>query len=359
MSSVLFILGAGASRDCGAPLMGDFLDVATDLFKSGQLDEEKKDFQMVFETIGKLQRVHSKAQLDLNNIESIFTALELGNVIGVLPGVESENIPLVISALKRVIVKTLEKRIKFPVAEHGFIIAPGSYTKFAKLLKKIQQKSKPKHSVSVITFNYDIALDIAMAREGIGPNYVIESSVTGPYDIELMKLHGSLNWFSNVASHEILSFHPKEYLTKYSAIGFNECFLDISNHCFNYFSNQSIDIDKDPIIVPPTWNKSDYHKMLTRVWSKAAFHLSEAEYIFIIGYSLPETDAFFRLLYALGSEGVAMFRKIVVFNPDVNGGVNERFSKMLGPGALAKYSYQVNGFAQSIDIISNSFNFEQ
>jgi hypothetical protein len=37
------------------------------------------------------------------------------------------------------------------------------------------------------------------------------------------------------------------------------------------------------------------------VWRTAAQHLSEAEHIFIIGYSLPETDQFFRYLYGLGT----------------------------------------------------------
>ena len=53
---------------------------------------------MVFDVIGKLQAVHSKAQLDLTNIESIFTIMELGQVIQTLPGFKAEQIPQAIAA---------------------------------------------------------------------------------------------------------------------------------------------------------------------------------------------------------------------------------------------------------------------
>jgi hypothetical protein len=36
------------------------------------------------------------------------------------------------------------------------------------------------------------------------------------------------------------------------------------------------------------------HTGLSSVWRAAATHLAEAENVFIIGYSLPDTDEFFR-----------------------------------------------------------------
>jgi hypothetical protein len=77
MSNVVFILGAGASKQAGAPLMANFLDVSTDLLRANRVGESKVHFERVFTAIGGLQAVHSKAQLDLNNIESIFTALDI------------------------------------------------------------------------------------------------------------------------------------------------------------------------------------------------------------------------------------------------------------------------------------------
>jgi hypothetical protein len=99
VSDIVFILGASASKQCGAPLMADFLDVANNLKRTGGAKDKSEHFDNVFRAIGALQAVHSKAQLNLTNIESIFTALEISNVLKKLPGFESEEIPSVIASL--------------------------------------------------------------------------------------------------------------------------------------------------------------------------------------------------------------------------------------------------------------------
>lgn len=43
MSNVVFILGAGASKQSGAPLMANFLDVASDLLRSNSVEEKEKN----------------------------------------------------------------------------------------------------------------------------------------------------------------------------------------------------------------------------------------------------------------------------------------------------------------------------
>ena len=102
-------------------------------------------------------------------------------------------------------------------------------------------------------------------------------------------------------------------------------------------------------IVPPTWNKGAYHNQIDRVWKKAARHLSEAEYIFIIGYSYPQTDEFFRYLYALGSIGDGWLEKLIVFNPDP--AVGERVKGLLGPLARDKFAALTNPFDQAVQYL--------
>ncbi|WP_233079735.1 hypothetical protein, partial [Rheinheimera soli] len=110
MSDVVFILGAGASVDAGAPVMGDFLERAQRLLVTRKVEDKREHFERVFLAISKLQVVHSKAQLDLNNIESIFTAFELAKIIGHLPGFDSSRkISALIESFKEVIVATLEQ----------------------------------------------------------------------------------------------------------------------------------------------------------------------------------------------------------------------------------------------------------
>jgi hypothetical protein len=78
----VFILGAGASKESGAPLMNEFLDVTEDLLREDAFDSASAEkIKEVFEIITYLQGVYAKSYLDLNNIESLFGAIEMARVI--------------------------------------------------------------------------------------------------------------------------------------------------------------------------------------------------------------------------------------------------------------------------------------
>jgi hypothetical protein len=361
MSNVVFILGAGASKQAGAPLMANFLDVATDLLRSGQVDDKREHFERVFTAIGGLQAVHSKAQLDLNNIESIFTALELGRIIKSVPGIDDHSlIPDTIASLKELIVKTLEATIAFPKRQSN-VFAPKPYDAFASLIKHLLTEAFPQQSVAILSFNYDISVDYALYREQLDINYVIEPPPTKRKSVDLLKLHGSLNWATETETRRIRPLHLPHYFTKNQYPNFDvngEVKISIGSSLYNYFLRQinpPVKVDLEPVIVPPSWNKADYHQALSEVWASAANHLSEAENIFIIGYSLPETDSFFRHLYALGSVGKSALRRIIVFNPDRSGETDSRFRALLGPGSMARYEYLPMTFAEAINHIYNFF----
>src|SRR6185437_16262326 len=73
-------------------------------------------------------------------------------------------------------------------------------------------------------------------------------------------------------------------------------------------------------LVPPSWNKTQYWEQLGEVWSAAARELSTAQEITLIGYSLPDSDSFFRDLLALGLEGPTRLRAFNIVNPDATVG---------------------------------------
>jgi hypothetical protein len=358
MSNVVFVLGAGCSKECGAPLMADFLDVASYLHSTGEVRDKAPHFERVFKAIGKLQAVHSKSQLDLINIESVFNAFEIANTIEKLPGFETAEIPGVISSLKEVIVTTLEQTIKFPFRGSHIINAPQTYQQFTRLLQHILNDAAPTHTVSVITFNYDIAIDMALHMARIGPDYGFDSS-TSSGTVPLLKLHGSLNWAARVDDNSVIPLPLKDYLTKYSIRGFREtgeCSIPIGAQLQEYFSKHTdIKVKAEPVIVPPTWDKTEHHQILSQVWGRAAKELGEAEYIFIIGYSLTETDVFFRLLYALGTVSDTPLKKIEVFNPDNSAEIRNRFKSLMGSGAIARFDYIPFNFSDSISIIKAYF----
>ena len=112
----------------------------------------------------------------------------------------------------------------------------------------------------------------------------------------------------------------------------------------------------EPVLVPPTWNKAESHRAIGDVWRKAAESLTEADNIFIFGYSLPPTDGFFRYLYALGTVGPRPLQRFWVLDPDRTGAVKSRFEGLLGYGAKARFEFHPDDFEHAIKRISDTFS---
>jgi hypothetical protein len=88
MSKHVFILGAGFSHSAGAPLMSEFLERAENLFRR---DDGHGTYDRLFTVLSALQSVHSKSDLDLYNLESVFGVFEMGRTLNRLPGVKPEE----------------------------------------------------------------------------------------------------------------------------------------------------------------------------------------------------------------------------------------------------------------------------
>lgn len=329
--------------------MKDFLDVAKDI--NATADNKDEDFSLVFDAISELQRVHSKASLDLDNIESVFAAFEMANVLRRLGDFqEIERLP---RAMKRVIQKTLTEKVRFNVAQAVLQPADG-YKRFAKIISDAVSggpaatdlfRPRQYKNFSVITFNYDLCVDYALRFNDIPIRYCLNATDPMVLDfvlnsVAVLKLHGSLNWAQcseckEISSVDISKAREKQYFnlanqnTKPIVVDFSGL-----SHCGKPLI--------DPYIVPPTWNKTQYHSNLEFVWRQAAAELSEAENIFVCGYSLPDTDYFFRYLFALGSVGRVRLKKFWVFDPDAS--VEGKFRKLLGQDSLPRFEYHTDGF---------------
>jgi hypothetical protein len=248
--------------------------------------------------------------------------------------------------------------VEFPVSGKK-IYSPAPYDSFSDLVRYLNDEAYPRKKSSVITFNYDIAVDYALFQNGLGPDYGLGQTVKGNPVVPLLKLHGSLNWGSESGKGGIRPLLLSDYFSKYSLSPFPEIRnvrVPIGSQLKDYFDRfTDVEIEKEPFVVPPSWNKADHHKSLSSVWQRAAQELSEAQYIFVIGYSMPETDAFFRLLYALGTAEGGFLNGIEVFNPDDTGVVKGRFSGMLGPGAESRFQYHEETFESAIKRIKSYF----
>ena len=345
MSKIVFVLGAGASAHCGTPLMNNFLEVAQDLLRLGEVDEVKEDFENVFDAVGHLHAIQSKAKINTYNIEDVYAAFEMGKLLDSLPGVESNKIEGLTSSIRKVIGYTLEKTTKLP--SNGTTDVPETYYKFAGIIESL---IKEKRDCSIITFNYDLGLDYALYGRRILPDYSFgDIDLTGKKFVTYLKLHGSLNWGKCRKCPKITPYRGFQYTKKvvgraYSTI---PIISPLKRQKCSYCGEL---LEEDPFIVPPTWNKTAFHAQIDQVWKRAALELKDAENIFVLGYSFPSTDLFFHYLFALGVDMTTILRGFYVYNPDPS--VKERFEDLLGSGISERFHFYDLSFEEVIQGVS-------
>ena len=332
MSETLIILGAGASASCGAPLMANFLDLAEEA-RSGSLDTEAAGhFDAVFNAIEALNRAHTKASLDTDNVEDVFGALEMADLL------ELDSVPTELAAAMRtVIARTIEAHVEFPITS-GSISPAEDYLLLSNWIKGGMSRAVPRQTV--LTFNYDCALDFALWKNGLGIDYGLSDDGLERPGVELLKLHGSLNW---VRTADDIVPYPIGQLEKRITHRLSTMPPGGSESVTVPFSQMALQqhhkgtgVDGELAIVPPVWSKLEHYGAMRRIWSPAAEALRRADRIVVCGYSLPATDQFFRHLYALGTIGPTRIKGFHVLDPDR--GVEARFQNLLG--ALTRQRFE-------------------
>ena len=354
----VFILGAGASVHAGAPVMKNFLDVAEDLLLGGHLDsQDAKQFHAVFKGMHGLQGSLAKASMDLSNIESVFAAFEMAALLGT--GQDQVDGVKLTEAIRRLIVVTLEKTIKFPFIPGEINAGPRpteEYSHFTAALRDIMEADRP---VSIITFNYDVALDYAMERS-LGFSYCLDGLETP--EVHLLKLHGSLNWAKWINTKRKWCVTPRPLrgvpLKEWPQVVPNHVTSSVGSTMSGYRPPNSswVRTHDLPLIVPPTWSKREHQRKIRNVWRFAAQDLSQADNIFVLGYSLPETDHFFRYLFALGTMGETRIKRFLVSDPAMKSdeALRRRFKALLGPLAAERFQCWDYTFGKAIDEILRS-----
>jgi predicted small metal-binding protein len=78
----VFILGARASVEAGAPLMRDFVQKAKLLQSQRAYGIHATEIQDVLDAAFKnLRSVHAKSSIEYDNIEELFSAIDIGQLI--------------------------------------------------------------------------------------------------------------------------------------------------------------------------------------------------------------------------------------------------------------------------------------
>jgi hypothetical protein len=324
--------------------MNSFLDKARDLYPLIRDQRWIDAAQLVFKAISALQRVHSKSELNLFNLESLFTTFEMAATLGHLPDLTEDEISKLVESLQTVIVFTLDYSMRFPVSLTEGFIASAPYRRLVDLLHNFRQANS---SVAIITFNYDVAVELALHYNHVEFSYCLDGSQQQRDVTPLLKLHGSINWgATDSAPNAPIVECPIAWLDNFeycqsclarSIEPHSQSFsLNVGSRFFNYLREGGHkDVREAPVIVPPGMYKTEYQNSLAHVWKAAARELADAEYIYVAGYSLPATDFFFHNLYALGTVSPTILRRFSVI--DTNPKIEGRFKSLLAPGARDRF----------------------
>jgi hypothetical protein len=335
MARNVIILGAGASAAAGAPLMFDFLDAAEKIVAIGNTGRFEADFKLVFRALHELEGVLARSVIDVNNLEAVFGAFEMAKLCQRLGSLMEGELNHLTVALSNVILRTIELNMRHQGVFPRWT-PPVGYNELGELLK-----DRPA-DIAFITFNYDLGLDHAVYNAtGQDPDYGFGRKGGRP----VLKLHGSLHWYKNGVPEGRLEAIPMQSLFTATNISpavhdQNKANVLVSNHLASLGN-------PPPFIVPPTWKKGDHYGEIGSVWKAAADHLQEAEHIYVCGFSLPETDQYFRFLYALGTAGWSRIKSFVVMDP--NPEVGDRFRQLLGPAVSARFQFHRKGFAHFVE----------
>lgn len=157
-----------------------------------------------------------------------------------------------------------------------------------KTLEKLDETMSYKKFGKIFNFPYCYELDIERKNITSPTERTLEKfqvgNESGPKGIRILKLHGSLNWYS---THRSANFRPGALFNPNRPIRITTR--------KNINPNLSLVGRKKqytfPIVVPPVTNKSSIlHNKIRPIWNNAERYLKESDMLIIFGYSCPPTD---------------------------------------------------------------------
>lgn len=343
--SPLVILGAGASREYGGPLMRDFVSKAQQVIEPSETYEGLGLLETVIKLRKRLRDVTSSGFLDLENVEDVLSIVDTAVLadFNILEEVPSQALSRL---YREFVARTVESCVapNLPTLMWGYQLE--TMPVLAQLNTIVEQKHK--RSPNYITFNYDLTLEHSLLSQQIHPQYSRQRVVYPPLgsnnfsQCSVAKLHGSVSWFTDGETEFIV--HPHSYLHKVTNRD-NRIRLSRDDSHGIRLVDGSTPLNKgasvktwERILVAPSLSKVLAGFAVAEAWKLAHQLLTTASHIYIIGYSWPKSDAAVRHLLTLGMAQAEWIEELTIVcpcGPDIRR-IEDHFRSLLGPATQQK-----------------------
>ena len=184
-------------------------------------------------------------------------------------------------------------------------------TCYDKLFKKIIKDYGLDSKLTIITTNYDLVFEYNCSENGIECFYPIDAKSISigkgnPYvyfgsnsssnskKVPVCKLHGSINFFQNKSSDDVIYIADRKAGKKYWIREYLPAVFALEAIC----DIRKKDPALSPAIIPPTYAKLEQYKWVKDMWNAAFNAVVNAKKIIFIGYSMPPSDGFMKSFFA-------------------------------------------------------------
>lgn len=307
MKKVLFIFGAGASYDAGAPTQGQIFQMYFE--KHGFEDDENDILKKLF-------------LIDFPSPKNYSSFPTFEEVLGILEFAIQNNASLgrdfpieKIRILKEHVINLMAKTIKESLEN------PKNKNHETLIDNLFKENKENEFTYSFINLNYDILLDKALINlydnlnnkiyldYGIDfwRNYLDDNwSKSKDPRVYLLKPHGSLNWFYCPSCNSI-------YLNVKGKPEFKETEIEpIIPGCTYCNSKQTL------FIVPPTFFKTLTNLHITTILQNIQKEVVNSDYLVFVGYSFPDADLHLKYIIKKAFQFLSKSREIIVIEKEFN-----------------------------------------
>jgi NAD-dependent SIR2 family protein deacetylase len=178
---------------------------------------------------------------------------------------------------------------------------------------------------TIVTTNYDGCIDEALLTSSTGFNTQITEEESGNANLlELIKIHGSINWSYCESCHDVREFDLLSLKRGYETDTITYAVVGICRKCGG---------QRRPLLIPPMGLKFIMFPHLIRLWDLAREKIESASYLVVVGFSFSEADSYVNKII---ERSMSLNKKQIMIVCDPNGA--------LAPSLRERYGARIEGF---------------